>query len=329
MSKHPILFVLSIDTEEEWDWSGPFPSKEQQVGNIKLLAPFQKLCDKLHIRPTYFVDYAVADDKESTAVLTKIFEQDNVEMGAHLHPWANPPSLPEVNERNSHVVNLPIEIVESQLINLNKLLKSKFDNTPVSFRTGRWGINGSVLKLLHKQGYRIDSSVYPFYKNDFFSCLGAPTKPYWPDWENPLVTSAQKSIAEIPVTAGFNKQDFNKAEIWHQRLSSPPFSYMRGVGVAWHTKLLRKIYLSPELHTLKDMLTLSEIVIDKGASLLHMFMHSSSLIDNPNSLVGNQDAYGYITGVLQAYIRELQQHYNLEFCTISEAVDKLKQRGKL
>ncbi|MFT5814595.1 MAG: hypothetical protein ACI9VT_002356, partial [Psychroserpens sp.] len=58
--KQPILFVLSIDTEEEWDWSGPFPQHIVNVTNIDKLPAFNNICENLGVRPTYFVDYAVA-----------------------------------------------------------------------------------------------------------------------------------------------------------------------------------------------------------------------------------------------------------------------------
>ena len=34
-SKPDVLFILSIDTEEEWDWSGPFSKSNFSVDNIQ------------------------------------------------------------------------------------------------------------------------------------------------------------------------------------------------------------------------------------------------------------------------------------------------------
>ena len=58
---NPIIFILSIDTEEEWDWSGAFPQHNADVNNVALLPSFHKHLGTLGLRPTYLVDYAVAD----------------------------------------------------------------------------------------------------------------------------------------------------------------------------------------------------------------------------------------------------------------------------
>lgn len=325
-NKHPILFILSVDTEEEWDWTESFPDKQPSVTNIEQLPAFQKICDALNIRPTYFVDYAVANNERSAATFAPIAAQANVEIGAHLHPWVNPPSLPEVNEQSSHVVNLPMELVDEQIRNLLALLKRQFGVTPTSFRTGRWGTNGEVLKLLKQHNFEIDSSIQPFYENEFFSCKGAPVSPYWPDLRNPLQIGTQRDIFEIPVSVGFNKTDFERADNLLETLKTPPFSWFRAVGFAWHSRFLRKIHLSPELHRVEDMLLLTETLIRRKEPVLHMFMHSSSLIDNPNSLLGNTNAFEFITDSLINYVTALGKTVDIQFCTVSEAKNVLKTR---
>ncbi|MEP4099577.1 MAG: WalW protein, partial [Paraglaciecola sp.] len=73
-------------------------------------------------------------------------------------------------------------------------------------------------------------------------------------------------------------------------------------------------------------ISLCKSVIDKGYPILHMYMHSSSLVDNKNSLLGNKDAFTFITNAIKAVIKELSRHYNIEFCTISEAAKKMQER---
>ena len=164
-NRQDILFLLSIDTEEEWDWSGEFPERDFSVSNISRLDELQSFCEGLGIRPTYFTDYAVADNPASKEVLQTISAKGTCEIGAHLHPWANPPYYGKTGEKESHVVNLPIDQVEKKLDALVELLNSSFGVMPNSFRTGRWGLNGDVLRLLEKKGLLIDSSMHPFYKN--------------------------------------------------------------------------------------------------------------------------------------------------------------------
>lgn len=323
-NKNPILFVLSVDTEEEWDWSGPFPQQVTNVQNIDKLPEFNAICQKLGIRPTYFVDYAVADNDRAVEQILSFSNNGKCEIGAHLHPWCNPPYFGPIGEAESHVVNLPVEQVSQKLNTLITRLEERFAVKPKSFRTGRWGIDSNVMNLLVDAGFSVDSSVYPFYENEFFSCNGAPALPYWPDANNPLVPDVQRKIFELPVTVGFNRSNFKLANQLHTAFSKEPLSWTRFNGLAWHTQILRKNYLCPELSSKENMISLCDTVINKGYPVLHMYMHSSSLIDNQNSLLGNQDAYQFVTDAVQSVVKHLLSRHSIEFCTISEAATKLQ-----
>lgn len=325
--KQPILFVLSIDTEEEWDWSGPFPQKHASVQNIIQVPEFHNSMTSLGIRPTYFVDYAVLETDSSTENMRRVYAQNNCEIGAHLHPWCNPPYFEHVGEAESHVVNLPIDEVKQKLEILVNKVKSTLDVTPKSFRTGRWGIDGKVMNLLLENGFDVDSSVYPFYQNEFFGCLGAPATPYWPDLSNPLAVSTQRKIYEIPVTVGFNRQNFDLSNKIHSLFTQSSLSWTRFNGLAWHTKLLRKNYLCPELSSVTDMTKLCDMVISKNYPVLHMYMHSSSLLNNKNNLIGQDNAFNHICGSIEQVVNYLKSRYEIEFCTISEAAKILQNRS--
>lgn len=321
--QQPILFVLSIDTEEEWDWSGPFPQKQADVNNIQYIPEFHQTISQLGIRPTYFVDYAILESTDSINNMRHVIKQGNSEIGAHLHPWCNPPYFEHVGEAESHVVNLPEEQVEQKLHALVEKIQTRLDVQPKSFRSGRWGIDGKVMRLLEKQGFNVDSSVYPFYQNEYFSCLGAPSIPYWADLDNPLLVSKRKTMHEIPVTVGFNRTNFALWNQIHTLFASPKLSWTRFNGIAWHTNIMRKNYLCPELTSVADMQNLCDTAIGKGFPILHMYMHSSSLLNNNNSLLGKDNAFNHVCGAIQQVINYLQARYPIEFCTISEASKKL------
>ncbi len=324
MAKQDVLFVLTIDTEEEWQWDEAFPQRDFSVENVEKLPEFQTFCESLGIRPTYFVDYAVASNSKGSETLRAFASRNAAEVGAHLHPWCNPPYFGETTEAESHVINLPIEQVEQKLDALNSLLIEKIGVQPLSFRSGRWGVSAKMLRLLASRGYVVDSSVYPFYKNDFFSCLGAPEKPYWPSFENALAAGNQRQLLEIPVTAGFNIKNFSLGERIHTRLSRPPFNWVKSVGLLWHSKLLRKIYLSPELTKTEDMIALVNQSLEKQHPVIHMYLHSSSLIDGATGLFNADNAYTRICQRIEAVTRHLSHQANVTFTTISEANVRLR-----
>ena len=72
MGKPNVLFVLTIDTEEEWQWDSEFPQHDCSVKNVEKLPAFQAFCESLGIRPTYFVDYAVANDAQGSHTLREL-----------------------------------------------------------------------------------------------------------------------------------------------------------------------------------------------------------------------------------------------------------------
>lgn len=326
MSKPEVLFILSIDTEEEWDWSSQFPSTEYSLNNIQTLPAFQAHCTGLGVRPTYFVDYAVANAPQAQAVISDIARSGHAEIGAHLHPWCNPPLFGETTDASSHVVNLPLQQTEEKLDCLMDVLENAVGVHPRSFRSGRWGMNGEVLTLLRNKGFRVDSSVYPFYENEYFSCAGAPTTPYWPSLSDPLSTGAQRDIMELPVTAGFNLKNARLAEKVHSHMSRSMLARLKAVGVLWHTRLLRKIYLSPELSSSKDMNRLIDSVLANQAPCIHMYLHSSSLIDGATGLLPERNAFANICQRISASLHYLQSRANVKFCTITEAAELMARR---
>lgn len=325
-SKPDVIFILSIDTEEEWDWTGPFPKNNCSVENIQKLPDFQAFCETLNIRPTYFVDYAVADNINAVNALKSFIDKNRCEIGAHLHPWCNPPYFGESGEKESHVINLPISQVEEKLDALIEILIKKLNIIPNSFRTGRWGIDGKILQLLVKKGFQVDSSMYPLYKNKYFNNEKVRLEPYWPDYNNPIDQGAQRNIVELPVTAGFNRSNYSTMLNIYNFVSLPLFNPMHLVGILWHTRLLRKLYLSPETTSGIDMKPLIDSSLINQIPVIHMYLHSSSLIDDATGFKQQQYTYDIICDNIMHAVDYTRNIANIKFCTISEAASILKQR---
>ncbi|MEJ2743922.1 MAG: WalW protein [Gammaproteobacteria bacterium] len=284
-----INFLLSIDTEEEWDWEGPFPEKIISMENIKMIPDFQYFLNKLGVRPSYFIDYAVADDPVACQILQDVFRDNpQAEVCAHLHPWVNPPVVPVTTEAMSHIVNLPIETVEQQLIQLTNKLECCFQYRPVSFRSGRWGINGNILRVLARLGYRVDSSVCPYYETEHFSCSKNSSAVYWPDYTFVDKPGTQRDILEIPVGAGFNRVNFQ----WVNRL---------------HVQLQKK----------KKM-------IADGYYVIHMYFHSSSLLPGGSNYVASEAQKKEFLEKIRTVVNFLKTQGDVSFLTVGELGEKYR-----
>lgn len=325
--KPDLLFVMSVDTEEEWDWSGPFPQGDCSVTNTGKLPEFQSFCDAQRIRPTYFVDYAVAADQTAVAALKPIIATNRCEIGAHLHPWANPPYYGETGEFESHVVNLPTAQTEAKLDALIAKLVEAFGIAPNAFRTGRWGVNGEILALLLRKGLSIDSSMYPLFRNDYFDCERTPLAPYWPDFSQPMEAGKQRDILELPVTVGFNRGNGAIPRGVYNTVSKPALDQLRLVGALWHTRLLRKLYLSPEVMPGDEMRPLVDLVLSQRQPVLHMFMHSSSLLDHAAGMMSTANAMEKVMKSIGTLLEYAHSRANVTFCTISEAAVLVNQRS--
>jgi hypothetical protein len=323
-SKPKVQFILSVDTEEEWDWSGPFPDKNFSVNNVFEIPAFQLYCQELGIKPTYLVDHAVSNNAESAAILREL-PRKHCEIGAHLHPWVNPPFTEKTTEFLSHVINLPIDLVEAKLVELISSIQTNIGVKPTSFRTGRWGINGAVIELLTKYEFEVDSSIYPLYHNDFFTCETAPIRQYYPSLANTNThdENQEHDILELPVSCGFNRSNYSLAQKMHRLFEKRPFSWLKINGALWHTLLLRKIYLSPELCTSKDMNRLIDNKLKSGDSCFHMYLHSSSLLSDVTGLNNEVNARENICQRISEVVQYLSYVADIEFVTLTEAKSKL------
>lgn len=314
-----MIFLMTIDTEEEWDWSTGFSKEGYTVRNTQKIPKFQAFCHELGIKPTYFIDYAIVAGTASIPRFKIPYEKGECEIGAHLHPWVNPPVEEAIHRENTHAINLPPELVRRKLALLTQKLSDEFGARPVSFRSGRWGMNGSLLQMLVDEGYQVDSSVHPFYADSTFSYSDAPDTPYWPDFHQCIRPGIQRKIFEIPVTSGFNRTNFPLCHAIHQKFSTPPWTRLHVIGMLWHASLLRKVPLSPELADAANMIALIKACVRRGHRVIHMFLHSSSLLPGGSPYVQHEDDEKELYRRIAEVVDYMKRHFDLRFCTLTEA----------
>ena len=188
-------FVISVDTEEEFDWSAPFQRSGHTTVSVPMLQKFQEFVEKYHVKPAYFVDYSIITDDAAVAFLRTVAEQQSADIGVHLHPWVNPPFDEQVNVQNSFAGNLPKELEEEKLVALRDAIREKTGTTPTIYRAGRYGIGPHTTALLRKHGFVMDSSIRPRFD---YSAEGGPdflsvgSEPFW--WDD------DKKLLEVPLT---------------------------------------------------------------------------------------------------------------------------------
>jgi hypothetical protein len=198
-------FILTIDTEGDNQWDH---GRELASENIKYIPRFQELCNKYDIKPTYLITSEVCDDEYAKRIFSEYISQGKAEVGAHLHAWTTPPFMDNegyrFNDENHPFANeLPESLIIEKVRYLTSQIEASFGKRPVSFRSGRYGFNGNIARILSENSYIVDSSVTPY--TNWALSKGMPGGKGGPDFSDKLPFPyfyyfAGSSLLEIPVT---------------------------------------------------------------------------------------------------------------------------------
>jgi hypothetical protein len=272
----PPILIVAIDTEAEFDWSGPFLRTQTSVANIQNQRLAQEIFDRFDVRPIYLVDYAVATRPEAYVGLREIAQSERCEIGAHLHPWITPPLSEPLNDRNSFTQNLAPGLQQEKLARLTEAIITNFAVRPVTYRAGRLGVGEEIAGILAALGYRIDMSVLPgidlrrLHGPDFRCGFD---RPYWFGGDAPLL--------EIPATSGFTglfAALLPKA--FHPGLYAAlsRFDKLSLRGMFAQLGLLEWTPPSPEGVAIAELRRLTRALLARGNRIFVFSYHSSSLL---------------------------------------------------
>lgn len=153
-------FFITIDTEGDNQWD---LNKKISCENAKYLPKFQELAEKYDFKPTWLINYEMANDQFFVQYMKDKQDSGLCEIGMHLHAWNNPPEykLKKINKERDYLIEYPIDIMEKKIDVITKLITKNFGIKPVTHRSGRWTTNKDYFDLLEKYGYKVDCSVTP------------------------------------------------------------------------------------------------------------------------------------------------------------------------
>jgi hypothetical protein len=277
---------VAIDTEAEFDWTGPFKRTHTGVTNLRNQALAQEVFDRFGVRPVYLIDYAVATQAEGYLPLREIVGSGRCEIGAHLHPWINPPFDEQLNDYTSFSHNLPIPLQAEKLKRLTEAITSNLGVQPISYRAGRYGIGEEIATILERLDYRIDMSVLPaidmrrIFGPDFRKALDTP---YW--------FGDNCRMLEIPANQSFtgllaHPILFKKVGMRvYEHISKPSVNKLRSLGIFAKLHLLERVPVSPEGTTLLELRRVTRKLLKDGKRVLVLSYHSSSLLPGSTEYV--------------------------------------------
>ncbi len=290
----PPTLVVVVDTEEEFDWNAPFDSGSKTVINIGFLPLAQDVFDRYGVVPIYVIDYPVASTPAAVAVL-RAFE-GRCEIGAHLHPWVNPPAEGRIDAYHSYPGNLPSGTERRKLAALTRMITENFDVRPKVYKAGRYGIGATTPATLRELNYTIDVSVVPH--TDFSGdggpdFRGAPTTPFMID----------DNLCELPLSVHFvGRLAFFGSQLF-SCIDHPAARRLRLPGLCARLGLLERLRLSPEGHSLGDLIRHTRAALGTGTRLFMLTFHSSSLLPGATTYVRTESERSAFLKTLDDYLR--------------------------
>jgi len=276
----PTLAVV-VDTEEEFDWTIPVSRESTGVTAMRHIERTQKLCDAAGLVPLYVIDYPVATQPAGYEAIRTWAVEGRCEVGAHLHPWVNPPFEEVLNARNTYLCNLPASLQQAKMRELHQAIVENVGVTPRVFKAGRYGIGRDSLAAFDELGLVIDVSVNPCmdFRDDGgpdFSHLDS--HPFWID--------RSRQLLEVPCTHGFIGWARRHGRGLRRRAESllgPP-----GPGVLIRLGATNRVMLSPEGNTLSEMIALTRALLRDGLTMFSLTFHSPSVVPGHTPYVRSQ-----------------------------------------
>lgn len=291
----PPLLLVVVDTEEEFDWGRPFDRASVAVTAMQAQHRAQEIFDAHGVKPTYVIDYPVASTPESAAVLARYHQDGRCQIGAHLHPWVNPPHEEAVTTRNSYPGNLEPALERAKLAALGRAIEAGFGVAPTIYKAGRYGVGAATSATLRALGYRIDMSAVP---HTDFGGDGGPDFRFRPD--TPHWVGAGQDLLEIPLSRGFCGSLARLGPALYDRLAAPAWARLPGLFA--RLGLLERATLTPEGVDSAAHLRLLDAMRHQGHRVFTLNYHSPSLAPGHTPYVRSEDDLARFLAAIRGFL---------------------------
>jgi hypothetical protein len=271
-------FMVFVDTEEEFDWSKPHSREERSTTHVEALPVAQQRLASSGVKPIYLIDHPIASDPAAVDILRPLQAAGECGIGAHLHPWVNPPFIEEVSGPNSFSGNLPAAVEKAKLKCLTEAIAAAFGSRPLVYRAGRYGVGPNSAGILAELGYELDVSVratfdYSSEKGPDFS--GIKPLPYW---------IGDTDLLEVPLSAAYLGVFRGIGPgLFHAASKVPLLN-----GALSRSGFLNRVPITPEGVPLGEAIEAVDRLLDDGAQIISMSFHSPSVVPGHTPFVRDE-----------------------------------------
>lgn len=316
----PTLLTV-VSTEEEFDWSQPFDSRHRAVRAADRIPQAQALFDSVGVRPVYVVDHPIASTAASIAALRPIVESGRCEIGAHLHPWVNPPLDEVPSPRASYPGNLPPALERAKLAELVVAIEAAFGVRPRTYQAGRYGFGASTAALIEELGFDVDLSASPAFD---YSVDGGPDYRFVharAGW-----FGAQRRLLSIPVTGAYLGYARKWGPALHGAATRRPWSWLRAPGILARAGAVERVRLSPEGFDLDSLRRVTLQLHAEGSRVFVLGLHSPSFLPGCTPYVRDDADLRRFMDLCRDYYEFFTRALGGRHCTATELYRELLQR---
>jgi hypothetical protein len=260
-------FVITVDTEEEFEWGTPFTRDRHSTNHVAAIPRFQRLCQEYGVIPCYLVDYPIVDDDKAVDLLAGYAHIGQAEIGAQLHPWVNPPFAEELSVRNSFACNLPAALEREKLTRLYTAIVDRMAVQPDVYRAGRYGAGTETSLILADLGIAIDTSARARFD---YSAQGGPDYSQYP--VDPFWLIKGK-LLELPLTTIFSGTLRGAGDAIFSRW----FASDAARSMLARSNMLERLALTPEGIPAEKAVEAIDIALGDAVPILNLSFHSPSL----------------------------------------------------
>lgn len=289
--------IITIDTEEGFDWSKPFSRTEYTLDTLYNhdfhMGGFYRQYD---VTPISLLSYPILNDEMCQRLIKRFSNEKRYIFGTHLHSWVTPPFDEELSDINSYASNLPADLEYQKLKTLTEKFQEVLDVQPVHYKAGRYGIGLQSYQSLEKLGYKFDFS--PCAKRDFRSVNG-------PDFSHidnqPFTHPEHPQIRVFPSTADYIGK-YREINFLQNIIHKPIFNRFKGRGILAKLKLLNFVPLTPEGVDEDELKDLTRCMLKRGQKYFHLAYHASSFSLNGNPYAKNQQNIHLMAEKIKNYV---------------------------
>jgi len=269
---------------------------------IKVALPkLLNLFSKYNIKATFFIqEDEICQVGSIYSKLWKSLEHQGHEIGYHAHGLIKAP------------INKKEEIINR---GIRKLRKLGLD--PVSYRGGRFHLNGPLLKILEKNNIKYDSSVVPGLQENFndgterCNHFEAPRKPYFPSYENHN-KEGNSRILELPI----NRYPNFPSSMWGGMLAG---GHNNEILFDYFHEIQKDKFIIVILHTWEGISFVIRDAVRKNYGRIKKFAFESLGIIFSSNFLTN----GTYLIQFDRFLRYVSEKKDVQFVTIRQAGENI------